>query len=62
MWATSGQIYDALRLFNYWGITYKGVFLVWKKINLTGATRMGMGYYSRVGYEFLLLATKGKII
>lgn len=47
---------------NFWKFKYVSIFLVWKKLNKSNSeTKIGLGYYSRNSYEFLLIGTRGKI-
>lgn len=74
MWATAPKLADAMRLLGAWGFTYK-TFDVWVKVprdrerdQLVLAEEMraeegehyGMGYYTRVRHEPILIATVGK--
>ena len=52
LWTTNGFLFDAARVIEAWGFTYKSVF-VWVKPS------MGIGNYWRVSHEFLLLGTRG---
>jgi N6-adenosine-specific RNA methylase IME4 len=53
LWATSPLLPQCLDVIKRWGFTYK-TSMVWVK---GGAP--GMGYYSRINHELLLIATKG---
>ncbi len=53
LWTTNGFLFDAQRVMESWGFTYKSCF-VWVK------PQMGIGNYWRVSHEFLLLGVKGK--
>ena len=52
LWTTNGFLFDAARVIEAWGFTYKSVF-VWVKPS------MGIGNYWRVSHEFLLLGIRG---
>lgn len=52
LWTTSNFLFEAKKVLDAWGFTYKGVF-VWIK------PQMGMGSNWRVSNEFLLLGTRG---
>jgi len=54
LWATNGFLFEAERLMQMWGFTYKSM-LVWTK------PQMGCGSYWRVSHEFLLLGVKGNL-
>ncbi len=53
LWTTNGFLFEAKRVIDAWGFTYKSCF-VWVK------PQMGIGNYWRVSHEFLLLGVKGK--
>lgn len=55
LWATSPKLPEAFRTIEAWGFTYKSS-LVWVKHK----NEAGMGYWFRVGHEFLLVATMPK--
>lgn len=52
LWTTNAFLFDAQRVIEAWGFTYKSV-LVWVK------PQMGIGNYWRVSHEFLLLGVRG---
>ena len=54
MWATAPKAYEAHRLVEAWGFTYK-TQMVWDK------ERIGMGYWTRGQHELLYIATKGDV-
>jgi N6-adenosine-specific RNA methylase IME4 len=54
LWTTNAFLFDAKRVMEAWGFTYKSCF-VWCK------PQMGIGNYWRVSHEFLLLGVKGKL-
>ena len=61
MWTTGTHVDRAIKLINHWGFKFISVAFVWRKITQEGKARLGMGYYSRAVFEYLLLATKGKV-
>jgi N6-adenosine-specific RNA methylase IME4 len=52
LWATVPKCYEAMELMKAWGYTYRTGF-VWVK------DKIGMGHYSRVQHELLLIGVKG---
>lgn len=52
LWTTNAFLFDAKRIIEAWGFTYKSCF-VWVK------PQMGIGNYWRVSHEFLLLGVRG---
>jgi len=54
LWTTNAFLFDAQKVMESWGFTYKSV-LIWVK------PQMGIGNYWRVSHEFLLLGVKGKL-
>ena len=52
LWTTNGFLFDAKRVIEAWGFTYKSV-LLWIKPTI------GLGHYWRVSHEFLLLGVRG---
>lgn len=54
MWSTSPKLYDAMKVIDAWGFTYK-TCMVWVK------DKIGMGYYARQQHELLLIATIGNL-
>lgn len=53
LWTTNAFLFDAKRVMEAWGFTYKSCF-VWVK------PQMGIGNYWRVSHEFLLFGIRGK--
>lgn len=53
LWATAPKLRDAFQVLDAWGFTYK-TNDIWLKEG-----RKGMGYYTRVRHELLLIATRG---
>ena len=54
LWATSPKLFEAMRVIEAWGFTYR-TCAVWVK------DKIGMGYYYRQRHELLLVATLGQI-
>jgi N6-adenosine-specific RNA methylase IME4 len=54
LWTTNGFLFDAKRVMEAWGFTYKSC-LVWVK------PQMGIGNYWRVSHEFLLFGIRGRL-
>jgi N6-adenosine-specific RNA methylase IME4/ParB-like chromosome segregation protein Spo0J len=54
LWATAPKLPDAVDVLREWGFEYT-TNLVWDK------KRMGMGYWSRVQHEHLLIGTRGDV-
>lgn len=54
LWTTNSFLFEARRVIDAWGFTYKSCF-VWVK------EQMGMGNYWRVSHEFLLLGVRGHV-
>lgn len=52
LWTTNAFLFDAQRVMEAWGFSYKSCF-IWVK------PQMGMGNYWRVSHEFLLLGIRG---
>lgn len=52
LWTTNAFLFEARRVMEAWGFTYKSCF-VWVK------PQMGMGNYWRVSHEFLLFGMRG---
>jgi N6-adenosine-specific RNA methylase IME4 len=52
LWTTNGFLFDAPRIMDAWGFSYKSCF-VWVKPDF------GMGNYWRVAHEFLLFGIRG---
>jgi len=53
LWTTNGFLFEARRIMEAWGFSYRSVF-VWIKPTI------GLGNYWRCSHEFLLLGVKGK--
>ena len=52
LWTTNAFLFDAQKVMEAWGFTYKSCF-IWVK------PQMGIGNYWRVSHEFLLLGIRG---
>ncbi len=59
MWTISSHLEDTFRVIKAWGFEYKAIAWWWLKVSLTGAPRIGMGYWTRQVGELCLLATRG---
>lgn len=59
LWTTSPKLPTALKLLEAWGFEFKSVFRCWRKVYADGRTCVGLGYWSQVCFEFLLVATRG---
>lgn len=60
LWMPSQHMKEALELMEAWGFTFKTVAFVWrKKCKSSDGDHFGMGYWTRMGSEFVLLGTKG---
>jgi len=55
LWATSPKLYEAMRVLDSWGFTYR-TCMIWVKPSI------GMGYYARQRHELLLIATAGTMV
>ncbi len=61
-WAVWPRIFDAKRVIESWGFTYKTLAFEWIKLNRSGiGFHVGMGYYARANSEPCLLAVKGNM-
>lgn len=58
LWATSPKLLEALKVMKVWGFKYV-TSMMWDK-RPTGEGRTGMGHWSRVDHEFLLIGIRGK--
>lgn len=54
LWTTNAFLFEARRVMEAWGFTYKSTF-VWTK------PQMGIGNYWRVSHEFLLFGMRGRL-
>lgn len=61
-WAVWPRIFDAEKVINAWGFTYKTLAWDWLKLNRSGiGFHIGMGYYARANPEPALLAVRGNM-
>jgi N6-adenosine-specific RNA methylase IME4 len=60
LWATDGELENAIALFKHWGVLRKDL-LVWNKTWPNGQRRMGMGFNFRRTCEFVLFGVRGKL-
>lgn len=58
MWTTAPHLAEAFDVIKAWGFTYKSN-MVWKKIY--PGNGQGLGYWSRINHEHLLIATRGDV-
>jgi Transcriptional activator, adenine-specific DNA methyltransferase len=62
IWAVWPRIFDAQKVIEAWGFTYRTLGFEWVKQNRTGlGFHMGMGYYTRANSEPCLLAVRGRM-
>jgi N6-adenosine-specific RNA methylase IME4 len=62
LWAVWPRIFDARRVIEAWGFSYKTLAWEWLKLNPSGiGLKMGMGYYTRANPEPCLLAVRGRM-
>ena len=61
IWVTWPMLIDGIELIKAWGFTYKTCAFVWNKTYKNGKPYCGMGYWTRSGSEFVLLAFKGRM-
>jgi N6-adenosine-specific RNA methylase IME4 len=59
LWVVDTQLFDAEKVINAWGFTYKTVGFTWVKQTTTGKDHFGVGMWTRKNPEMCLLATKG---
>ena len=62
LWTTGPMYPEALRLIDAWGFQYKNPMFVWVKTTKADRPMFGLGSYTRSCVEFVLLATRGKIL
>lgn len=60
MWVVDSHLPDAIDLARAWGFKYKTRAFTWRKLTKSGATKIGMGYWTRKQTEICLLFTRGK--
>lgn len=62
LWAIWPRIFDAQRVIEAWGFTYRTLAWEWLKLNPSGiGLKMGMGHYTRANPEPCLLAVRGRM-
>lgn len=62
LWATWPMIFEAPRVMNAWGFTYRTNAFTWIKSKKNGTGFfMGMGYYTRANDEPCLLGVRGRM-
>ena len=63
LWTTGPYILEAARLLDAWGLQYKTVFALWRKLSSKSKQPVfGQGHYTRSSHEFLLLAGRGRTL
>ena len=62
LWTTGPMYPEALKLIDAWGFQYKNPMFVWVKTTKADRPMLGLGSYTRSCVEFVLLATRGKIL
>lgn len=60
LWGTWPKMREALQVIGLWGFEFKTCAFVWEKTNADGTPFMGLGSYTRLDSEFVLLATRGE--
>ena len=61
IWGTWPMLPDVMGVIEAWGFEYKTCAFVWKKEYPNGNPYCGMGYWTRSGSEFCLLAFRGRM-
>lgn len=62
LWSVWPSIFDARRVIEAWGFTYRTLAWEWLKLNKSSkGVHFGMGYYTRACLEPCLLAVKGSM-
>lgn len=62
MWCTWPMIFEAPKVMNAWGFTYRTLAWEWMKLNQRAeGLHMGLGYYTRSNLEPCLLAVRGSM-
>lgn len=62
LWSVWPSIFDARRVIEAWGFTYRTLGWEWLKLNKSSkGIHFGMGYYTRASVEPCLLAVKGSM-
>lgn len=60
LWVVDTQLFDAEKVINAWGFTYKTVGFTWIKYTSNCKEHFGVGMWTRKNPEMCLIATKGK--
>lgn len=61
-WAIWPRIFDAQKVIEAWGFTYRALAWEWVKLNQSGmGLKMGLGFYTRSNVEPCLIAVKGRM-
>lgn len=58
-WTSGPMLPEALEIINLWGFKYSTVAFAWFKLTKHLKPHFGMGYATRAGAEFCVLATRG---
>ncbi len=62
LWCVWPRLFDAQKVINMWGFTYKTLAWIWiKRTKLDKGYHTGMGYYTRANSEPCLLAVRGRM-
>lgn len=61
LWGIWPRIFDANKVGQAWGFTYRSLAWEWIKLTRSGDVRMGLGYYTRSNCEPCLLFVKGSM-
>jgi len=60
LWCSGPTLPRAASMCEAWGFKYKTIAFVWVKTNDAGTPKgIGLGYYTRPGTEFVIVATRG---
>ena len=60
LWCSGPTLPRAASMCEAWGFKYKTIAFVWVKTNSAGTPKgIGLGYYTRPGTEFVIVATRG---
>lgn len=63
MWCTAAHQKKCMAVIDAWGFTYKTMFVVWCKTNKkTHKPIAQLGFFTKQSCEYLLLASKGKVM
>lgn len=61
LWATGPKLPEAVDLARAWGFKHKTAF-PWLKMRQAAAPRVGIGFHQKACTEFLLFATRGRVV